>query len=73
MANKYRILTPLNTKYNKRLKNNNCYSFDGLDDKYSFKCRYDDPNIFPVGWCEITGHSLQSLKHDGNLRVYFLD
>ncbi|KAL4233031.1 Zinc ion binding [Mactra antiquata] len=33
--------------------------FDGWKGAFDFWCRYDDRDIFPVGWCSKTGHILQ--------------
>lgn len=33
--------------------------FDGWKGAFDYWCRYDDRDIFPVGWCAKTGHPLQ--------------
>lgn len=35
------------------------YRFDGWKGAFDYWCRYDDRDIFPVGWCAKTGHPLQ--------------
>ncbi|CAB4055154.1 SCMH1 [Lepeophtheirus salmonis] len=34
-------------------------TFDGWKGAFDYWCRYDSRDIFPVGWCEISGHPLQ--------------
>ena len=34
-------------------------TFDGWRGAFDYWCRYDARDIFPVGWCAKTGHSLQ--------------
>ncbi|PIO32561.1 hypothetical protein AB205_0008290 [Aquarana catesbeiana] len=34
-------------------------TFDGWRGAFDYWCRYDSRDIFPVGWCSITGDSLQ--------------
>ncbi|XP_022236007.1 lethal(3)malignant brain tumor-like protein 1 [Limulus polyphemus] len=36
--------------------------FDGYSDCYDFWVNADSPDIFPVGWCERTGHKLNPPK-----------
>ena len=33
--------------------------FDGWKGAFDYHCKFDDRGIFPVGWCEATGHPLQ--------------
>lgn len=33
--------------------------FDGWRGAFDYWCRYDSRDIFPVGWCAVTKHSLQ--------------
>lgn len=33
--------------------------FDGWKGAFDYWCRYDSRNIFPVGWCQKSGHPLQ--------------
>ncbi|XP_063057838.1 sex comb on midleg-like protein 2 isoform X2 [Engraulis encrasicolus] len=33
--------------------------FDGWRGAFDYWCRYDSRDIFPVGWCQLTKHSLQ--------------
>ncbi|XP_059166365.1 polycomb protein SCMH1-like [Physella acuta] len=35
-------------------------TFDGWRGAFDYWCRYDSRDIFPVGWCEKSGHPLQS-------------
>ncbi|KAJ3598790.1 hypothetical protein NHX12_032754 [Muraenolepis orangiensis] len=35
-------------------------TFDGWRGAFDYWCRYDSRDIFPVGWCSVTKHSLQS-------------
>ncbi|XP_037546186.1 polycomb protein SCMH1 [Nematolebias whitei] len=34
-------------------------TFDGWRGAFDYRCRFDSRDIFPVGWCSLTGHSLQ--------------
>ncbi|XP_077964863.1 sex comb on midleg-like protein 2 isoform X2 [Gasterosteus aculeatus] len=34
--------------------------FDGWRGAFDYWCKYDSRDIFPVGWCSLTKHSLQS-------------
>ncbi|CAL8310441.1 unnamed protein product [Lota lota] len=34
-------------------------TFDGWRGAFDYWCRYDSRDIFPVGWCSVTKHSLQ--------------
>uniref|UniRef100_UPI00398E8518 polycomb protein SCMH1 n=1 Tax=Pristiophorus japonicus TaxID=55135 RepID=UPI00398E8518 len=34
-------------------------TFDGWKGAFDYWCRYDSRDIFPVGWCELTGDNLQ--------------
>ena len=33
--------------------------FDGWRGAFDYWCRYDSREIFPVGWCQMSGHPLQ--------------
>ncbi|XP_072527310.1 sex comb on midleg-like protein 2 isoform X2 [Salminus brasiliensis] len=33
--------------------------FDGWRGAFDYWCKYDSRDIFPVGWCQLTNHSLQ--------------
>ena len=35
-------------------------TFDGWRGAFDYYCRYDSRDIFPVGWCALTGDNLQS-------------
>lgn len=34
-------------------------TFDGWRGAFDYYCRYDSRDIFPVGWCSLTGDNLQ--------------
>lgn len=34
-------------------------TFDGWRGAFDYWCRYDSRDIFPVGWCQKSGHPLQ--------------
>uniref|UniRef100_A0A4W4EE11 SAM domain-containing protein n=1 Tax=Electrophorus electricus TaxID=8005 RepID=A0A4W4EE11_ELEEL len=34
-------------------------TFDGWRGAFDYWCKYDSRDIFPVGWCQLTNHSLQ--------------
>lgn len=34
-------------------------TFDGWRGAFDYWCRYDSRDIFPVGWCSLTGDNLQ--------------
>lgn len=34
-------------------------TFDGWRGAFDYYCRYDSRDIFPVGWCALTGDNLQ--------------
>ncbi|KAL0181001.1 hypothetical protein M9458_023407, partial [Cirrhinus mrigala] len=34
-------------------------TFDGWRGAFDYWCQYDSRDIFPVGWCQLTNHSLQ--------------
>ncbi|KAH3729477.1 hypothetical protein DPMN_055449 [Dreissena polymorpha] len=40
--------------------------FDGWKGAFDYWCRYDDRDIYPVGWCARTGHPLQPPGQKGN-------
>ncbi len=33
--------------------------FDGWKGAFDYWCRYDSRDIFPAGWCALSGHPLQ--------------
>ncbi|KAM3182138.1 hypothetical protein ACTXT7_013001 [Hymenolepis weldensis] len=35
-------------------------SFDGWSGNFDYWTRYDSRDLFPVGWCKLAGHALQS-------------
>lgn len=39
--------------------------FDGWRGAFDYWCRYDSRDIFPVGWCALTKHSLQPPGNSG--------
>lgn len=44
--------------------------FDGWRGAFDYWCQYDSRDIFPVGWCKLTKHSLQP---PGNCCKYRLE
>lgn len=38
-------------------------SFDGWKGAFDYSCKYFSRDIFPVGWCEKSGHPLQPPGH----------
>uniref|UniRef100_A0A672FNC9 L3MBTL histone methyl-lysine binding protein 2 n=1 Tax=Salarias fasciatus TaxID=181472 RepID=A0A672FNC9_SALFA len=40
--------------------------FDGWEDEYDQWVEYQSPDIYPVGWCEVTGYQLQPPPGLGN-------
>ena len=40
-------------------------TFDGWRGAFDYWCRYDSRDIFPVGWCSVTKHSLQAPGNSG--------
>lgn len=34
-------------------------TFDGWQGAFDYYCRFDSRDIFPVGWCHLTGDNLQ--------------
>lgn len=34
-------------------------TFDGWQGAFDYYCRFDSRDIFPVGWCDLTGDNLQ--------------
>lgn len=34
-------------------------TFDGWQGAFDYYCRFDSRDIFPVGWCNLTGDNLQ--------------
>lgn len=44
----------------KDIKEDEIYiQFDGWRGAFDYWCRYDSRDIFPVGWCDASGHALQ--------------
>ncbi|KAM8890609.1 sex comb on midleg-like protein 2 isoform 2-T2 [Synchiropus picturatus] len=41
--------------------------FDGWRGAFDYWCKYDSRDIFPVGWCSLTKHSLQPPGNSANL------
>ncbi|CAG5134140.1 unnamed protein product [Candidula unifasciata] len=46
-------------------------TFDGWRGAFDYWCRFDSRDIFPVGWCEKSGHPLQSPGTKGNLVFFY--
>lgn len=46
-------------------------TFDGWRGAFDYYCRYDSRDIFPVGWCTLTGDNLQPPGTKGLLFIYF--
>lgn len=42
--------------------------FDGWRGAFDYWCKYDSRDIFPVGWCSLTKHSLQPPGNSGECR-----
>lgn len=40
-------------------------TFDGWRGAFDYWCRYDSRDIFPVGWCKLSGHPLQPPGNKG--------
>ncbi|KAF2977390.1 hypothetical protein EK904_005078 [Melospiza melodia maxima] len=47
-------------------------TFDGWRGAFDYWCRYDSRDIFPVGWCSLTGDNLQPPGTKGKAHVGFL-
>lgn len=45
-------------------------TFDGWRGAFDYYCRYDSRDIFPVGWCTLTGDNLQPPGTKG-LSIFF--
>lgn len=43
-------------------------TFDGWKGAFDYWCRYDSRDVFPVGWCQRSGHPLQPPGTKGNLK-----
>ncbi|XP_071768910.1 sex comb on midleg-like protein 2 isoform X1 [Centroberyx gerrardi] len=43
--------------------------FDGWRGAFDYWCKYDSRDIFPVGWCSITKHSLQPPGNSGKFNL----
>jgi len=41
------------------------FRFQGLAEEDGYTCQYDDNRLYPPGWCEMTGHTLEAPGHDG--------
>lgn len=39
--------------------------FDGWRGAFDYWCKFDSRDIFPVGWCSLTKHSLQPPGNSG--------
>lgn len=42
--------------------------FDGWRGAFDYWCKYDSRDIFPVGWCSLTKHSLQPPGNSGRFQ-----
>lgn len=40
-------------------------TFDGWRGAFDYWCKYDSRDIFPVGWCDLTGDALQPPGNSG--------
>lgn len=47
-------------------------TFDGWSGTFDYWCKYDSRDIFPVGWCCLTGDVLQPPGNIGKLIIYSL-
>lgn len=47
-------------------------TFDGWRGAFDYWCRYDSRDIFPVGWCSLTGDNLQPPGTKGKAHVVLL-
>lgn len=47
-------------------------TFDGWRGAFDYYCRYDSRDIFPVGWCAMTGDNLQPPGTKGLFLSLFL-
>ncbi|RUS74854.1 hypothetical protein EGW08_017378 [Elysia chlorotica] len=45
-------------------------TFDGWRGAFDYWCQYDSRDIFPVGWCEKSGHPLQSPGMKGSMDFF---
>jgi len=41
------------------------FRFQGQAEEDGYTCQYDDDKLYPSGWCEMTGHTLEAPGHDG--------
>ncbi len=48
-------------------------TFDGWRGAFDYWCRYDSREIFPAGWCEKSGHHLQSIGDRSKLQTSFIE
>lgn len=46
-------------------------TFDGWRGAFDYWCQYDSRDIFPVGWCEASGHPLQPPGRKGKPNFLF--
>ena len=46
-------------------------TFDGWKGAFDYWCPYDSRDIFPVGWCQKSGHPLQPPGAKGKSQTYF--
>ena len=44
--------------------------FDGWKGAFDYWCRFDSRNIFPVGWCQKSGHPLQPPGSKGTKKLF---
>lgn len=44
-------------------------TFDGWRGAFDYWCRYDSRDIFPVGWCSLTGDNLQPPGTKGKAHI----
>ncbi|XP_033112924.1 polycomb protein SCMH1-like isoform X1 [Anneissia japonica] len=44
-------------------------NFDGWRGAFDYQCEYDSRDIFPVGWCALTGHPLQMIGNKGQPKM----
>uniref|UniRef100_A0A8D0HPB6 Scm polycomb group protein like 2 n=1 Tax=Sphenodon punctatus TaxID=8508 RepID=A0A8D0HPB6_SPHPU len=44
-------------------------TFDGWRGAFYYWCKYDSRDIFPVGWCDLTGDALQPPGNNGKITI----
>ncbi|KAK2083068.1 hypothetical protein P7K49_038304 [Saguinus oedipus] len=47
-------------------------TFDGWSGAFDYWCKYDSRDIFPVGWCRLTGDVLQPLGTSGKTIINYV-